>query len=96
MEEAFMLLSVIEKCAGHGPKLGGIVAEAMTRLTEINEECKQHALERAEEEAAADAEAMAKMKAEADADEEATKPKAVPAAEFTKKPDDGPSVPRRV
>jgi hypothetical protein len=69
MEEAELLLSVVEKCAGHHHKLGGIASEAMVRLLEINEECRQKGIARAKEAEAAEAERQA-VEAQRQADEE--------------------------
>ena len=73
MEEVELLLTVIEKCVGHHPKLGGISSEAMTRLLEINEECRQKGLKRTAVEAEKVAEAQAQVAEEADKADKAEK-----------------------
>lgn len=48
-ERALMLMSVQEKCAATGVMMTSIAGEAGEELKEINESCRQNALERADE-----------------------------------------------
>lgn len=63
------LLHIVEKCAGHGPKLNAIASAAMAELLELNDQLKEAALkvERKLQADRATAEATAKAQQEADA-----------------------------
>lgn len=75
------LLHIVEKCAGHGPKLNALATAAMNELLELNEDLKQKAIE--VEKKLADERAVVKAKADAKQaevtrrEEEAARPKPV-------------------
>jgi hypothetical protein len=62
------LLHIVEKCAGHGPRLSAIANAAMTELTDLNENIKVAAQEAEKKAAAQRAEENAKIQAKLDAD----------------------------
>lgn len=73
MDEVGGLLTIVERASGHSGKFSAIVGEAMTRLLEINEECRKAGLARAEEARVAEAERMAEEQERLAAEEEERK-----------------------
>jgi hypothetical protein len=61
------LLHIIEKCAGHGPKLNAIASTAMNELLELNDKLQALAVKAQQETAKLKAEADAKTQAKMDA-----------------------------
>ena len=86
------LLHIVEKCAGHGPKLNAIASAAMAELLELNDKLKAVALE-AEKKLQAKqvedrAKEQAKLEAEARAQEETlTRPRMTPEPSVRGTPD---------
>lgn len=81
MDEVGGLLTIVERASGHSGKFGAIAGEAMTRLLEINEECRKAGLARAEEARVAEEEARAEAAEQAAAVEEERKEAAAKADE---------------
>ena len=78
------LLHIVEKCAGHGPKLNAIASAAMAELLELNDKLKAVALETEKKLQAKQAEDKAKVQAKLEADARAqeetlTRPRMTPA-----------------
>ena len=61
------LLHIVEKCAGHGPRLNALATAAMDELLKVNAALQDLATKKAEGERKAKAEADAKAQAKLDA-----------------------------
>lgn len=68
-DRAGMLLDVMAKCVNIGPMMSYIQGEAGEELKAINEDCRQNALERADDRRREEADRVAATQAQLNADE---------------------------